>query len=356
MYARLFRSVLAVCLLAMPALAQDETDTTAPDIGSRVLENYVTPALARFGETSSALAAALRAACESGSAGDLHAVRTAFSDTLSAFAHVSALRFGPLVAENRFERIFFWPDPRGVTLRQVQGLLAAEEPLPRNLADQSVALQGLPALDYVLFGTGGDVLAEDARRCNYAMAVSNNVSNMAAELEQAWAEGTLFRTAFVAPAADRDPYRSTAEVAGEIVKAAGTALEFARNAELLPALGKTVEKARGKRAPFWRSGQTFAFVAAQIEGVQQLIDAAGFVDGPSDLVNGYGRGMDFDLSHARQALLAVEAAPEAAFSEEQDRGRISYAAIAMEGAKHTLNGELSGALGLVMGFNALDGD
>lgn len=356
MCARLFQSVFAMCLLTLPALAQDEPDTIAPEIGSRVLENYVTPALARFDETSSSLATSLSAACESGSAGDLDAARSGFSDTLSAFAHVSVLRFGPLVAENRFERVFFWPDPRGVTLRQVQGLLAAEEPLPSDLADQSVALQGLPALDYVLFGTGGDALADDARRCNYAVAIANNVAEIAAQLEAAWAEGTSFRDSFISPAADRDPYRSKAEVAGEIVKAAGTALEFARNAELLPALGKTAEKARGKRAPFWRSGQTFAFVAAQIDGVQKLIEAAGFVDGHSDLVNGYGRGMNFDLSHAREALLAVETAPEMAFSAEEDRGRISYATIAMEGAKHTLNGELSGALGLVMGFNALDGD
>ncbi|MFC5583919.1 imelysin family protein [Nitratireductor kimnyeongensis] len=356
MYYRLFRSFLTVCMLTMPAFGQDEPDTIAPEIGNRVLEHYITPVLARFSETSSTLSGALNAVCKGGSAPEMSAVRTGFSDTLSAFAHVSVLRFGPLVADNRFERIFFWPDTRGVTLRQVQGLLATEEPLPSDLADQSVALQGLPALDYVLFGTGGDALAEDARRCNYALTIANNVADIATQLEAAWAEGTSFRVSFISPAADRDPYRSKAEVAGEIVKAAGTTLEFARNAELLPALGKTVEKARGKRAPFWRSGQTFAFVAGQIEGVQRLIDAAGFVDGPSELVNGYGRGMNFDLSHARETLLAVETAPEAAFSEEQDRGRISYATIAMEGAKHTLNGELSGALGLVMGFNALDGD
>ena len=172
-----------------------------------------------------------------------------------------------------------------------KGLLAQVR--PDDLASQSVALQGLPALDYVLFGTGGDALAKDARRCAYAEAISANIAGLATELEEAWAEGTSFRMAFTAPAADRDPYRSSAEVAGEIVKAAGTVLEFARNAELLPALGKTVEKARGKRAPFWRSGQTFAFVAAQIEGVQKLVAVAGFVDGPSDLVNTDNRPKSF---------------------------------------------------------------
>ncbi|WP_295814148.1 imelysin family protein [uncultured Nitratireductor sp.] len=356
MLARFSRCVVILSLSASPAFAQSEADTIAPDIGRRVLENYVVPALARFRETSGALAVILNEVCAASAGNKGDAVQAGFADTLSAWAHVSVLRFGPLVAENRFERVFFWPDPRGVTLRQVQGLLASEDPLPDDLADQSVALQGMPALDYVLFGTGGEALADDARRCAYAKALADNIADVAEALEGAWAEGTAFRTSFTAPAADRDPYRSTAEVAGEVVKAAGTALEFTRNAELLPALGDSVEKARGKRAPFWRSGQTFSFAAAQIEGVQKLIAAAGFVDGPSDFVNGYGGSMDFDLSHARDALEAVKTKPEAAFSQEEDRGRISYATIAMEGAKHTLNGELSGALGLVMGFNALDGD
>ncbi|MBN8241928.1 imelysin family protein [Nitratireductor aquimarinus] len=356
MQARLSRCVLILCLSSAPALAQETASTIAPDVGNRVLEGYVTPTLARFREASGALSNALGDVCGASSDSGLVAVHQRFSETVSAWGHVSVLRFGPLVAENRFERIFFWPDPRGVTLRQVQGLLASDEALPQDLAAQSVALQGLPVLDYVLFGTGGDKLAEDARRCAYAQAVADNVADIAGALENGWAEGTAFQASFTAPAPDRDPYRSSAEVAGEVVKAAGTAIEFARNAELLPALGKSVEKARGKRAPFWRSGETFAFTAAQIEGVQQLITAAGFVDGPSDLVNGYGESMNFDLAHARDALEAVTGAPEAAFGEEEDRGRISYATIAMEGAKHTLNGELAGALGLVMGFNALDGD
>ncbi|MCR4267913.1 imelysin family protein [Nitratireductor sp. ZSWI3] len=357
MHARIFLCIIAL-VLAAPIAARAE-EAIAPDIGVRVVRDYVSPTLRAFSQTSGRLKGTLDDLCRDPSPSALEAARIAFAETVGNWGHVSVLRFGPLAEGNRFERVFFWPDPRGVTLRQVQGLLGSKDALPADIAAESVALQGLPALDYVLFGTGAEKLGAaggDERRCRYGAAVAGNVAGIAEALIGAWGEGTAFHAAFTAPAADRDPYRSVGEVAAEIVKAAGTALQFTRNAELLPALGDAPQKANGRRAPFWRSRQSFAFAAAQLDGVKQLVEAAGFVEGPSDTVNGYGRGVVFDVGHARDALLAVAGKPEEAFAEEEDRARIAYAAVAMEGAKHMLNGELSGALGLVMGFNALDGD
>ncbi len=364
MRARSTLCFFSFCLLSGVAFAQEgevspDPNAIAADIGSAVLQGFVDPVLGALSETSATLASSMDELCQAPSAQALQAARDAFAETVPAWGYVSVLRFGPLVRENRFERIFFWPDPRGVTLRQVQGLLASDAPLSEDVAGQSVALQGLPALEYVLYGTGSQALAEegqDERRCSYGASIASNVLAIVDTLVEGWGEGTPFHKAFTAPAPGLDPYRSNEEVAAEIVKAAGTALQFVRNAELLPALGDAPEKAQGRRAPFWRSGQSFAFAAAQLDGVDQLVHAAGFVDGTSDLVNGYGRAMVFDVSHARDALASVEAEPEQAFAAPEDRSRISYATVAMEGAKHTLNGELSGALGLVMGFNALDGD
>ncbi|MCP8882412.1 hypothetical protein NIM87_02745 [Devosia sp. XJ19-1] len=35
---------------------------------------------------------------------------------VESWGRLSVLRFGPLISDNRFETIFFWPDLRGVTL------------------------------------------------------------------------------------------------------------------------------------------------------------------------------------------------------------------------------------------------
>ncbi|WP_244423581.1 imelysin family protein [Nitratireductor pacificus] len=346
-------------------MAQDGEGAVGRDIGARVADGFVTPALADFARTSGRLAGAMRVLCGNPAPTELAAAQVDFRKTVTAWGRVSVLRFGPLTAENRFERIYFWPDVRGVTLRQVQGFLASEEPVSAaSLAERSVALQGLPALEYVLFGTGAETLGNGeggngqggTRRCAYGAAIADNVAGIAGEIAELWSEGGDFHVSFTAPGPDMNPYRSAEEVAGEIVKAAGTALEFTRNAELLPALGRANGQAHGRRAPFWRSEWTFGLVAAQLSAVEDLVREAGFVEGPDETVNGYGRSMLFDIGHARAALEAVPLAPEHAFEEAQWRARITYATVALEGAKHTLNGQLAGALGLVMGFNALDGD
>jgi predicted lipoprotein len=355
------RCVLAllVASLSLPALAQ-EPPPIASDIGGRVVDAFARPVIMAFDGAASDQAEAIEGLCSTPSGQALETARDAFRVLVPAWGRVSVLRFGPLQAENRFERMFFWPDPRGVTLRQVQSLLAEEDQTatdPATLAEKSVALQGLPAIEFLLFGGGSDDLAAGAPyRCAFAQAVARNAGAIAAQLRDGWADGTPFHTSFVAPAVDSDPYRSTSEVAGELVKALSTALQFIRAAELLPAYGETAEDARGKRAPFWRGDLTFDFVAAQVDGMIGLLEASGFLDHGDGLATGLASSIRFELRSAKNTLYGVEEPAEIAFESEADRGRIGFAMIALEGANHTLGEQFSAAIGLTMGFNALDGD
>ena len=140
------------------------------------------------------------------------------------------------------------------------------------------------------------------------------------------------------------------------MKALGTGLQFTRNAELQPALGESAEKANGRRAPLWRSKLTFALVGTQIEGAIGLLQAAGFETEFDESGRAVIDSVLFDLEHALGAIEDVKSPAETAFAEEKDRGLLSYAAVALEGANHTIGEQLSAAIGLTMGFNALDGD
>src|SRR5690606_21904210 len=117
---------------------------------------------------------------------------------------------------------------------------------------------------------------------------------------------------------------------GEVIKALGTALQFARDAELLPALGDSAAKANGRRAPFWRSDLTFALVGAQIDGMMRLVQAAGFAGHLDEEDRSAIDSVSFELEHALGALDEVQAPAETAFADEQDRGRITYAALALQ--------------------------
>ena len=62
------------------------------------------------------------------------------------------------------------------------------------------------------------------------------------------------------------------------------------------------------------------------------------------------------VSNSADALARIASAPETAFRDEKDRGVIAYVVVALHGANHAVNDQLTEAIGLVMGFNALDGD
>ena len=354
-------AALAMALAAhvLPAAAQAPESPVPADIGTRLLDGFVAPALAGFVDAAVATEGSVDALCNAPDAERLQATREGFGDLVGAWGRVSVLRFGPLSADARFERLFFWPDTRGVILRQVQATIAEEDQSALSVAslgEKSVALQGLPALEYVLFGSGSEALAAGADyRCSYAKALAGNVAAIAQEAVSGWTAGTPFHASFTEPAADRDPYRSKDEVANELVKALGTGSQFIRAAELLPPLGESVEKARGKRAPFWRSDLTFDLVSAQIGGLVDLLGAAG-LEAENGPARGVAASIRFDLEHARSAIESIASPAESAFEEPEDRGRIEYVTVALEGAKHAVAEQLSPALGLTMGFNALDGD
>lgn len=348
-------SVLLLAWFGLPAAAEPIPD----DIGHRVAEGFAQHAAANFATAANGTVGLMEALCAQPGDAALDAARGGFSDLVAAWGRISVLRFGPLQAQNRFERAFFWPDPRGVIVRQVQALLASgdEDALaPEGLASKSVAVQGLPALEFVLHGAGAEELAtpQASYRCRYGTAIAANVAALADAVATEWEDGAPFYRTFTEPSANSALYRSGREIGGEVVKALGTALQFVRNAELLPALGETAEKARGRRAPLWRSDLSFALVAAQLDGVADLLTAAGFdADETARPVVG---AILFDLSHAGEAMAAIALPAEDAFADEADRDRIRYVTVALDGANATLGERLSAALGLTMGFNALDGD
>lgn len=350
---------LPVLVAALAIAAPVRADPVPDDVGARVAARFAQPAARAFTRSAKALVDRVRTLCAAPGEASLAAARTAFADTVASWGRVSVLRFGPLQANNRYERVFFWPDPRGVILRQVQGLLAQTDEAalaPGALGGKSVAVQGLPALELVLFGGDAEQLTtgQAAYRCRYGVAVAANIAEVAGATEAGWANGAPFHEAFTAPAPGHDLYRSKDEVAGEIVKALGTALQYTRNAELLPALGDAPETARGKRAPLWRSNLAFALVRARVEGLLDLVASTGF--DTEQTAATYVGSIRFDLSHARDALGAVTTPAQDAFGDAVDRGRLVYVAAALHGANETTGGSLSEALGLTMGFNALDGD
>jgi predicted lipoprotein len=352
------RAAAATLVLAAPSAA-----LAAPpsDLGERLARDYARPAVARMVDAASALDGALGGWCAQPGAADAKRVKEAFENLALAWSGIEFLRFGPLVQANRYERLAFWPDTRGVMPKQVQALITAQDGAllePGALAGRSVAVQGLPALEYVLYGEPA-LLRQDGGQvgtyaCDYARAVVANVRQISRDVAQAWSAEGDFGRQFAQPKAGNDLYRDQQEIAAEAMKSLSTGLQFARDVKILPVLGDTPEAARPKRAAFWRSQLSTRLLAANLEGLQAFYQAGAYALPKGDAW--MAESVRGELASAARTLLDVPTPLEQALAQEDGRRQLTLAVLTLKNAKAIVDENLAPALGVTIGFNALDGD
>lgn len=353
------RLAVVLVALAVPLGAHAQTQRAFAPAVEAMVSTVVVPAHERFAAAAAEEAGMVAALCAAPGGETLAAARTGFVALVAAFSEVEPYRFGPARADNRIERLFFWPDRRGRGLRQVQRLLAEEDQTATGLdtlVQKSVAVQGLPALEYALFGTGSDTLAEAAGfRCRYAQTVSRAIVNVADALLADWVGpfGETMRTA----GADNPVYRSHGEALQDLLQAAAEQLELVAAYKLRAAVGGSVDDAKPKRMPYWRSGADLVAVAGNVAAARALM-----VDELDPLLGDQHfqlRSARFELDQAGRALAGLIQRPEATadlMANEETHRRLAYIALPVSGAQSVLSERIPAALGLIAGFNALDGD
>ena len=157
---------------------------------------------------------------------------------MRAWAGVDFLRFGPMAQDGRYERFAFFPDVHGVGARQIRGFLVSQDEAllkPGAIAKQSAAVQGLPALESLLFPGKAALLLPappEPFRCKLAVAVAENTHTIAGEALAGWQGDESWATLLEKPAADNPVYRTHTEAMTEILKAILTGIEQVRDQRL----------------------------------------------------------------------------------------------------------------------------
>lgn len=354
---------LAACVLAVPARAQ--TQTLPADLGAQWVDGYVRPRTAELVDAAAQTEQALAAYCAApADVGLGKAVRERFEALAAAWGRVSFLRFGPLVEANRFERFFFFPDVRGLVVKQTSALLAAADAQlldVETLRSRSVAVQGLGALEYALFDTNASatIARDDAvgrYRCAYARGVAGALRRTAQELAAAWSATGVFAREFSRPAATHRLYRSTTEVAAEAVKATSGGIQFVRDVLLLPALGGDTAAARGQRLPLWRSGATAALFIGTLEGLRDFLDAGRLAAALAPDQRWVPASFAEEAGRIAAQWRSLSLPLDAAVSDPQARGTLELTVLQLKNLKDVNDSYLAPALGVSIGFNAFDGD
>lgn len=346
-------------------------DDTSPPIAyapviEKAVKTIVIPAYTRLVETAAGTESAVAHLCAGPDDERLEEARARYAELAGAWSSVEMFRIGPARAENRYERLFFWPDRKGLGLRQVQAIIADEDTSAAevtSLRGKSVAVQGLPALEFVLFGTGSETLADTASaesfRCRYGSAIAGAIHRTAAEINEGWTAEGGYADVMGKPGMDNPVYRTHGEAVQDLLRAAREQLQLVRDVKIARSLRKSPAAAIPRQAPFWRSDMTLSNMRGNLAAVETLINDSGIAGilpaesawlGPSLLLA--IRAADTALEDAANAGLTWEdAVRDPALFE-----KLTYALIPLADAIALLETRFPAAFGLTTGFNTLDGD
>ena len=352
-------------VLATPLLAGAVSPAFANEKATEIIENSITgfvrPAYAALHGRANALNDAVKTLCASPSPVNLQSARDSFKAETDAWSYVEIIRIGPVTEQNRLERMLFWPDRKGIGLKQVQATLAAKEAAdadPAQLPTKSVAMQGLGALEFVLFGTGADTLsaAGDPYRCQYGAAVAANIAAMAGELDAAWAEKGGFADQWAQPGPANPLYQSGTESVTALLEVFVNGLELMRDVRLGGFLGKKSADDKPKQAIYWRSDGTARSLAANLAGMKALFEASGLGDQLSPDTHWVADSIKIVLGNAIDAANVADGPIDDTLADEKKRDKLAYFSIATSTLSELFATRLAAEFGLTAGFSSLDGD
>lgn len=293
----------------------------------------------RFLAAARALEGSVRGLCEAPSEEKLNQAKGKWIETMRAWQPFVGGNSGNEAAMSISWNIQFYPDKKNTTGRQLTQLLKKDAvPTAEELAQRSVAVQGLGAIEWLLFD-GAEVESMDMR-CPLTLSVVSRTVKSAEELDSAW---------------QVNPWN---DVTGKQLEA-----ETLRGVtSQLDAISKTLSLPMGKpgfpkpyQAQAWRSGQSNAFLRDGLVSLQQRYES---ILQPLLVEKGHtelAHRLDF---HFESAVKSVPESMSMAPLLADKAGYQSLMIVAnnIDYLQSALSDEVGPTLGLVVGFNSTDGD
>lgn len=343
--------LLTTCL--SPALLAQSTDWTTTNLA--MTDTVVIPAYDRFAAATEALTADATGFCSAVNAGSLAKLQQDFTAAMDGWQGVQHIQFGPITYFNWNFRLQYWPDDKGTGARQLDTLLAAADPKALEasaFAQQSVGVQGFPALERLLFSENSlSELQSQPYRCQVVQAIARNLNEISTGVAQRWHDE--FRTT-VAKADERGFFESSQDATIDYLKAVVESVRRIQQQKVEAVLGENLAAARERRAESWRADTSVRNLRINVAALTALFNdskpALNTMLVPADLPD-----IQKQLTKLQQDLAAVPDSMTAAIKTPE-----GYAALVL--VRDDLNNlfELLEAAvkhtDLYLGFNSLDGD
>lgn len=328
--------IAALCLLPLPLRADPVID--------RVLDEVVSPGLAGFTAATGALEAAAAADCRANS-DDL---RAAWAGAMDAWFGIADLRFGPLEEDARRQIIAYWPDKAGHRPKALARWLAGWQPGAEDAAAfraQPVSVRGLYAVESMLYDPRFNSYTKSDAGCALVRLATADLAATAREVAGDW-ERDFAVTLRTAGEAGNARFLDAIEARQAIFTALLTSLQFDIVERTGLPLG-TVETPRPTRAEGRLSGRSQRNLELSLAAHEAL--ARALVPEGATLT-----GEDFE--RVRWMAARLDDPDFSGVADPTGRFRLEAVQTALTLLRTVANEELSAALGVSMGLNALDGD
>lgn len=358
---RFIASALTIFLLLAATSGHTVEADAYAALNKAAIEKHILPRYDALVSASAGLKDAAKSYCAAPATQPLADLQAAFGVTMDAWQDIQHVRFGPIDWFFRSQRFAFWPDPRNTIGKQMAELLSKHQSGsvdPDLLAKGSVAIQGLPALERLIFGEDANKLksgADAAYRCKYVEAIATNLAQIAKDTQAAWKDGgaKAFAAVMQDTARPDAPYREPQEATLELFKALYLAVELAADHKLARPLGAALKDARPRLAESWRSERSLGNIQRNLAAAQDLY-LNGFSAAVSDKAVDAAVRDGFARSVA--AADAIRISLETAVQDAKMRPQVEALVAELLALKKLLGDRLPPALDIPVGFNALDGD
>jgi predicted lipoprotein len=284
--------------------------------------------------------------------GNADTLKQAYNDLGDAWARIEFLRTGPAAVALRVERFNWWLDRTNATGKALDQMLASKDTLtPDSLASGSVAGQGLPIVERLLYAPGAPASLkgkQGKRRCEIGVAVAQGQAAIADAIAADWSGPDGARASLAANTRWQVAFADATEAADVMLTDIASALEGLKDYkaamyyhDILNANAKAPHLAE---AIF--SGRTGRDLELNLAALREAV--ASFT-GPATEED--RKTLDKLFDDAAATLKEVETAAPAERVPAAQRMLAAYTALAQNAIRL-----LPQMTGLHLGFNNLDGD
>lgn len=296
----------------------------------------------QFSSAAAELNTSMAALCKQDSAVSLESVQQAWSDTMQSWMPFQGREKGSEAALALSWQIQFWPDKKNTTGRKLGQLLKQDNAWTADdLASQSVAVQGLGAAEWFLYDNPQSLQSMEG--CQLAGAVTAHIKQSSDALVGAWQEN---------PWQIMTPELALSEYLGALNNQLDYSIKKLQRPMGKPGIPKPYQ------AESWRSGTSMLNLKASVTAMQQLYLADGH--GLDQLLRskGYPETADRLVSQFANLLASWPKEPSMTAMLKSREGYRELITIfnGLEYIQFTLQDEVAPELGIVVGFNATDGD